>query len=405
MTTSNAAGAERLRRKAWRKAGEKRRGPADEPEPAVAASWRRASSLVDEILAHANDPWVRLSLGSTEICRARAGGLVVVMGPSGVGKSSLLGGLLVQHAREQGPAICASLELPADEMAARWVALQTDSSWTDVLTGQVPRAEMERVLDLPRLIIGARKEVTLNALATEIAQAKASWPDEAVLVAVDYVQLVPGGGDEARARTTDVMERLDELARHTGAVFLVVSQMSRVNARAARDGTVLGIETMDGGAESAAIERFASVTLAIGAVSPPDEEGMQRAQLSLGKYRMGRGDRVYPLRIDGRSGRMCIEGEARHASDVRAEAKAEQHAGRLEAVMLAMVQAAEKSKAPVTREYLREKADANRQLAKGAVERLLAAGDLVEVRQKPPRSPHWLLWTRSKAESAGIGVL
>jgi hypothetical protein len=60
--------------------------------------WHRAPELVDAIIARAQEPWAAITLGGEELVRVRRGGSVVVMGPTGSGKTSL-----VSHRRRSGP--------------------------------------------------------------------------------------------------------------------------------------------------------------------------------------------------------------------------------------------------------------------------------------------------------------
>jgi hypothetical protein len=138
-----------------------------------------------------------------------------------------------------------------------------------------------------------------------------------VLVAVDYLQIVESDMREERLKVADVIAKIDELARNHRAVVLAISQMSRASSRAARNGEAIGADSTDGGAESAAIERAATVTLSIGASGPEREDGTRAVDLSIGKGRMTGGDRVLPMSYCGRSGRWCLTGEPGRRPDDR----------------------------------------------------------------------------------------
>ena len=101
--------------------------------------WRRMPALVELILSRAAEPWVDLRLGQDVIVSVRAGGIPIVMGSTGAGKTSLVAGILIEHARNRGPVIVLSRELPADELAARAIGIQHES-WPNVLKGKVLRA-------------------------------------------------------------------------------------------------------------------------------------------------------------------------------------------------------------------------------------------------------------------------
>ncbi len=176
---------------------------------------------------------------------------MVAMGPTGAGKTSLIAGFLVEHARWHGPVVVLSRELPADEFAARIIGMQCDASWPDVLMGKVMRHEMERVLALPRMLILDRRSASLSGLTNALTVAKAENPGEPILVAIDYVQILESAEKDARAKVADVIAQIDELTRAYGAVTIAISQMSRAASRAARNGEAVGVDSTDGGAESA----------------------------------------------------------------------------------------------------------------------------------------------------------
>jgi energy-coupling factor transporter ATP-binding protein EcfA2 len=370
------------------------------PKP---ARWRRAPEFVDEILARANEPWVSLELGR-EIARIRPGGIVVVMGPSGAGKSSLVAGLMISHARHYGPAVYLSCELPGDEITARMVGMQCDASWEDVLRGRVERQFMETALDLPRMYIVERNDATLDTLSDTLTAARAEFPGEPVLAAVDYTQIVPNPSSEMRGRIEQVMRGIDSLVRSHRAVGIAVNQMSRANARAARAGEALGRETEDLAAESATVERFATVTLTIGGMKRLNEAGDESVQLSVGKGRMGGGDQVIPMVYEGRTGRYRVDGDPRPAAEVRAEIAVKRDEMKMENVILAILGAAGKAGEPLSRRDLVSAARVKAELGRIAVMRLLEHGELVEVRIRR-RSKHWLVCTPEHAAQHDLPLL
>lgn len=371
-----------------------------------APRWHRAPGLVHLILKYAAEPLVPLKLGGDELAVIRAGGIVVVMGPTGAGKSSLVAGMLIAH---DGPTVVLSRELPADELAARAIGIQCDASWLDVLTGKVPRHEMERAL-MPRLYVLDRKDATLGALVAAIEAAQLEYPGQQVLVAIDYVQILESSAHETRAKVADILSQIDDIARGYRVVVLAISQMSRASSRAARNGDALGADSTDGGAESGAIERFATMTLTIGASGPDRDDGTRTVELSIGKGRMTGGDRVLPMSYCGRSGRWRLEGDARSAADVRAERANERDSAMLVAAERAIAVGAAAAGEPVTREQLGAMAVAEmgrcpRDTQRQAIARLVASGALVEVQRKQRKARAWLLWTPDRAAAAGIPVV
>lgn len=357
---------------------------------------KRGHEVAEIIASRVGDPWVSLFLGSDELAKIRTGGIVVVMGPTGAGKSSLVCGFLVEHARSAGPVVVLSRELPADELGARIIGMQCDASWPDVLMGKVMRSDMDRSLS-GRLLILDREEATVAAMDAAIEMMQAEFPGEPVLCAVDYVQIVDSDEREVRARVADVVAQVDRVTRNRRVVTLLISQMSRAASRAARAGENLGAESTDGGAESAAIERVASVTFTIGAQGEERSDGTRAADISIGKNRMWGGDRVVPMSYCGRSGRWRMAGDARAASEVRAERQTKRTEAKLTTHSLAIRALLQDAKTPLSRRDIREKLGHRDADVRAAVNKLLADPDsgVVEVGRRGGAAT---LWIRALAE-------
>lgn len=368
----------------------------DEPKPAP--RWRRCRDVVDEILSRASEPLVRLALADDEIVSVRLGGIVLLIGGTGRGKTSLAATLLIEHAQSAGPAIAFSLELPDDEWTARPIGARCDTSWLGVLRGEVPRDRMLQVLPERLAIVG--RDESLAMLGIAIDDLAAEYPGEPILVAVDYAQLIGADSeDEIRPRIGKVMRQLDRLARDRRVALIVLSQGSRASARALSNGELIGAATTDAGAESADLERWASVTLAIGQHGTPAEDGSCAADISIGKSRMGNGDRVLPARYYRRSGLWRLTGEARPATEVLAERQMNRDSAKQAAAELAMAAFAERSPKPVSIRDLRTAAHVRGVMADAAIAALKARGELVDVhvRRRGMKRGEWPLWTAAKA--------
>lgn len=377
----------------------------------VKKPWRTLGSFVDDIEAHKNDPWISLRLVDDEIARLRAGALAVLVGGPGSGKSTLAANLLYQHAADVGPAIMQSVELPGVEFTARTIGIKTDESWIGVLTGKVPLDEMRRVTALERFVVLERDLATLANLRLTIEAMAKAFPCQPILIAVDYVQILDNerqtrGDREERLRVADIVKALDALARTFGVVVIALSQMSTANAKAARAGDALGNDAGELAAETSAFNRYATAALSIGKKSDPFEDGSRIVELSLGKWRMGEGDRVLPMREWGRSGLWRVEGPAKTAQEVRDGREADKAVKSHQACELAMIAFAGRSAAPLTREQLIEACGGIKLRKAGKVAviaALLSRGDLIEVDRKQPKSKYWLLWTLERATQAGVG--
>ena len=380
--------------------------PAPVPSPA-GPPWYRAPDLVEEIEKRQNDPWVSLRVRSEELCRVRAGGIAVVIGGSGSGKSSLVSNMLIAHAMHSGPAIALSIELPADELAARIVGIRCDASWEQVLRGQVKREFMADALNLPRLYVLDRKNATIENLAKCAAHVARVHPGEPILAAIDYAQLIQSKEREVRLRVADAFERIDDCAREYRFVALAVSQMSRASSDLAAQGERLGAESASLGAESASIERFASVTITIGKRSEPRPDGSRGVEVSIGKARMGDlGDTVRVGSYFGRTGLWDLSGEVRSAADVRAERTTDKQKSKHADIRNALVGAAHQAAGPLSRDALQRlvtKGSKKERLA--VIEELLTTHTLVEVAQTAFRSTAWLVWTAERATTAKLSLV
>lgn len=373
--------------------------------------WRTLGFFVDEIEQHKNDPSVHLRLGDDEIVRLRVGALAVLVGGPGSGKSTLAANLLYQHAADVGPSIMQSIELPGMEFTARTIGIRCDESWLGVLTGKVPLDEMRRVTALERFAVLERDLATLGNLRVTIEAMAKAFVGQPILVAVDYVQILENeraqrGEREERLRVSDIVKALDVIARKFGVVIIALSQMSTANAKAARAGDAIGNDAGELAAETSAFNRYATVALSIGKKTDFFEDGSRIVELSIGKWRMGEGDRVLPMREWGRSGKWRVDGPAQTAQVVRDGRDAEADKAKREACELAMVAFAARAVAPVSRDQLISACAGVkwRKASKvSAIDALLSREELIETERKQPRSKYWLLWTPDRAAQAGVG--
>lgn len=375
---------------------------------------RRCRDDIETILKHAAAPSVPLTLGGAELITLRPGAIALLIGATGGGKTSLAVSMLIDHAQRRGPAIGVSLELPADEFSGRAVGIGAGAAWMSVLTGQLSPGSMLAALP-ERLFRISRDDASMVALATEIDVRRQEYPGEPVLVAVDYVQLVGADSDEdARPRIGRVMRDLDRTVRSGQAVCVALSQGSRASSRGLSSGERIGADTTDAGAEASDLERWASATLAIGAkhqaerlangeiVEIQDKDNVVRTEIHVGKYRMGVGDTVIPARYYGATGRWELAGDARPAAEVKVERAEAKDAAAVDRAALTIMGFVAKSTAPATRTELEKAAGIKAAFGRAAVSRLLESGELVEVKQRRPRSSKWLLWAPDKAREAGI---
>jgi hypothetical protein len=350
--------------------------------------WYDRTAAVNLIRARADEPWISIGVGEHQIDEVRAGGTVTLQGPTGAGKTSLVAEILRRFCRTTlGWSVALSAELSADEFVARLVGIELGVYWKQVLRGEVSDPDMLRALP-ERLLVADGVGANLTALDTRLRLLRQDVGSDApILAAVDYGQIIEAPGREVRERVAAVWRALNDIGRRHRAVMLVLSQMSRSASKAARAGERLGAEALDGGAETAAIERWSTLVLEIGAVGEENGEGQRDVSLSLAKGRMSGGDRVLPMFYEGRTGRWQVSGEARPASEVKAEKvekAAEQRAEREDEVMFeAVVSAFRSGRRLCQRDWIKEGVLGDKP-TRAALKRLVTAGRLRVVSE-----PRW----------------
>lgn len=369
-----------------------------------AARFRRAPELVKVILDRVGEGFVPHTVGEHELYRLRSGGIAVLTGAPGSGKTSLSIGLAIDHARHRGPVVYCSLEMDADELGARGIGMRCDASWEDVLCGRVRRELMDDALDLPRLVVLDDDHATVLEVERAVQQVREQYRDEPVMVVVDYLQILPGDERDVRTRVAANVQRIRRLAKRLHVVALVISQPSRAAGKALSSGELVGADSMTAMAESAEIERAAYVTIAVGSHVERDD-GTRACDVSIGKSRMGGGDRVVPMTFDGRTGRWQIAGTSRAAADVRAERRAQHDDRKVATVALAIAGVLAASDTPLSRRELRVRVGANDTVARAACTLLLRDSTSGVVEVGPKERGHWRLWTRDRATSAGRPIV
>lgn len=309
-----------------------------EPPPKAKPRWSRTmAAIAEEVIQLGKQPLWRWGFPTLDReAPVPVGSLVYVLGATGRGKSSFLAQVATNHAANTGPVLVVSAELTAAIMGARVAAQTGIDSWINVVTGKVEPDLVRLALDIPRMRmadgVGASWAADLRA---EIVAIQAEHPGEQLLVALDYLQLLRMEGREIRERVLGASAILRELAKEFGLIVLAIAKMGRAASKAARDGTAVGIDGTEGGAE-AGIELDAIVQLSLGAMKPEDAadpKGPQIVDVSINKTRFGAADTVVPFRFRGALGVFEDMDQAVPAADRRAEAadqkKVEREAAKL----------------------------------------------------------------------------
>jgi hypothetical protein len=148
---------------------------------------KRFADLVEVLYQRATEPTVPVMRGDREVVRVRRGSLVALIGPEGMGKSTLAIQLGTDHARtDAGFTVYVTHELDGDEVVGREVGKQCDLSWSDALGGKAIR---DQIRDLPRFDVLDGDDATLARLEEAVAAVRAEHgADVSILVVWDYLQ-------------------------------------------------------------------------------------------------------------------------------------------------------------------------------------------------------------------------
>jgi hypothetical protein len=406
MVTANGAPSAAREAKVRVRSGTNARSSADTNAPRGRDVAKRGADIIAEIWQRRNEPLVPLEVGPDPVASVYLGGIATLTGGTGAGKTSLGMHIAIRHAVNRGPAIVASLELPQRIIGARVVGIRCDESWAGVLGGHVPLEHMRGQWP-ERLRIIERRDATMENLHASIAAARRDYPDEPMLIVVDYVQIMDNEERDIRRRVARAMEEFDELANEHHAVVLALSQGSRASSRQLASGEKIGRETADAGAEAAEIERWSVCTIAIGGHAPTEGD-WSAVDLSVGKGRIGGGDVVYPARYCGRTGAWRLAGDGRPSAEVKAERGTKQAGKRVEALLHAIPSKLDAAPEPLSRATIRAELGGRDEDVRAACTALLDKApsgplDVVEVGKRVKGS--YRLWSRQRAEATNIAIV
>lgn len=389
---------ERARRKASH--AEQRHGNANAPKP---PRYFRGHQLSRLIVERMNDPWVELRFGDHAIVRAVVGSIVTLVGGTGSGKTSAAITMAVSHMLRGDPVVMMSLELPAHHAAARAVGIQEHESWEGALRGRVPEERMNVLLP-DELAIIDRRYADMATLREATAAMVAAYPGRAVLAIIDYLQII-GDAEDQRLRVSDAMEQIAGYVNDYPVLALALSQTSRAGASALGAGEKIGNEIVDTGAESAAIERWSTFKLGIGAQRDADEFGTRAVQLSIAKGRMSGADTVVETRYHAVTGRWEACGEARMASEIRAETELSGDTKTRDRLRILIDAALDRSPEPMSRNEVFSTTGGNRPMVMAEIAAMLAEPESLVVEVYPRSRGSYRLWKRHHAVRAGKAIV
>lgn len=161
----------------------------------------------------------------------RPGNLIVLAGRPGMGKTALAVNLAFQTAKAGTPSLFLSLEMPEQELADRLIAQAGSVYLSDVLAGKMEGESGERIMaavsqlhDLP-MVIDDQGGLNLFDVASKARSVKRKHGLS--LLAVDYLQLMSGDGDNRNQQIEQITRGLKALAKELDIPVIALSQLSR----------------------------------------------------------------------------------------------------------------------------------------------------------------------------------
>ncbi|AAZ68605.1 replicative DNA helicase [Ehrlichia canis] len=129
-----------------------------------------------------------------------------------------------------------SLEMSAEQLASRVIAIESDVSSYKALSGKISGEELKKVIDastkvcsLP-LIIDDSSSISISSLRTRIRRMHQLYNLEAVFI--DYLQLVKGttkrSGENRVQEVSEVTQGLKSIAKELNIPVVALSQLSRL---------------------------------------------------------------------------------------------------------------------------------------------------------------------------------
>ncbi|MEW5709806.1 MAG: replicative DNA helicase [Pseudomonadota bacterium] len=162
----------------------------------------------------------------------RASDLIVIAGRPSMGKSALAFNIASHVAQAGHPVAAFSLEMSAEQVAARLVAAEARVPLNGLLQGKLLEAEWPQVTqawaklnDLP-LVIDETPAVTCAHIRARCRRIKRAYGGLGLIV-VDYLQLMRGQGENRTQEVGSLSRGLKALAKEFAVPVIVLSQLNR----------------------------------------------------------------------------------------------------------------------------------------------------------------------------------
>ena len=164
---------------------------------------------------------------------------VIIGARPSMGKTAFAMNIAQQHAvKNAGVVLVFSIEMPNDGIGQRIMSSETlidskkfkepgmrltQDDWTKVMMsiGQMSETKM---------YMTDESSVTIDYIRRESKKLAAKYPDEHMVILIDYLQLIQGSKKHGGNRTAEISEisrELKRIARETNATMIALSQLSR----------------------------------------------------------------------------------------------------------------------------------------------------------------------------------
>jgi hypothetical protein len=187
---------------------------------------RYKSALVEtSTRSYSFDPW--LPTFAASLRPNVPGDVICFVAGTGVGKTALLQNMAWQAA--PAPVLLFEMELADSVTFERFVASSIGITQDDVAFqyqgGYTPSWRERGNLD--KIFVCPQSGLTVSRIEEIVNKAELKMGERPLLVMLDYVQLISGKGKDRYEQMTQVMSDVKSLAKNTGTVVVVASQIPR----------------------------------------------------------------------------------------------------------------------------------------------------------------------------------
>jgi hypothetical protein len=160
------------------------------------------------------------------------GSLVLIQGDTGIGKTNILQS--IAEAFRSVFTLMFEMELPKEDMFERFCASRLEVEGREIEDNYRRNGPNgAKVLDymFPKLFICPESKLTIERIEAIAMKSELKMGEKPLLLLVDYAQLIAGKGQSRYDRASAVAEGLKVLAKDTGTVVFVTSQIDRASAK------------------------------------------------------------------------------------------------------------------------------------------------------------------------------